>query len=98
MTRKFKLIKEYPGSTELGTIAENSRGYYISIPHGYIFAINHNPEKYPEFWEEVTGMDEKLFSIQDFKEVFTKSYYQSQWDKLILPKLKEKLNEIKTQK
>jgi len=48
---KFKLIKTYPGSPELGEIEEVSEIFYHCKygSHGrYLYDIN----KYPEFWEK----------------------------------------------
>lgn len=63
MMRKYKLIKEYPGSPELGQIASPYRGSENSIVH---YVVEHKKkdcdylairQKYiennPEYWEEV---------------------------------------------
>jgi hypothetical protein len=55
VTRKFKLIKIYPGSRELGTIVTNENTfaeYYLA---------------YPEFWEEVIELP-RDFEILSFKD------------------------------
>ena len=52
--KKYKLIKEYPGSPELGTIAQPND----LIQHDFF-------ETYPEFWEEVI---ENSFEILSFKQ------------------------------
>lgn len=50
--RKFKLIKEYPGSPKLGTevsnIGNNINEYYYNG-----LWVGSYPDKYPEFWEEI---------------------------------------------
>lgn len=48
---KFKLIKIYPGSPELGTIVETNNPRINFINGGYVYDIDRNPE----FWQEVTG-------------------------------------------
>lgn len=52
--KKYKLIKEYPGSPELETIiieaADIKNKYFIK--RNDIWYIN-SPENYPEFWEEI---------------------------------------------
>jgi hypothetical protein len=54
--KKFKLIKEYPGSpkisTEIFPLSHKDGGYrWVSIIGGS--SVNCNPEAYPEFWQEV---------------------------------------------
>ena len=51
--KKYKLIKEYPGSTELGTIKTTQN---VSIEG-----------EYPEFWEEVIEKDYEILSMCDYK-------------------------------
>lgn len=67
--KKFRLIREYPGSPKLGTIVMNG-----------IIGVNKNnsnllfdgsrrlrdielPHKYPEFWEEVVEKDYEILSL-----------------------------------
>jgi hypothetical protein len=65
----YKLIKEYPGSPEVGTIAENSNGsikytqldgsrYTESSSSGNIFV--QRIESHPEFWEEEIEKDYEI--------------------------------------
>jgi len=72
---KFKLIREYPGSPKIGTIAtyRNNHGDYIPddpyhqpIPHTKV-------EFYPEFWEEIIEypIGTKVFNSQT-KTTYTK--------------------------
>lgn len=56
--RKFKLIKEYPGSPKLGSVVEESdsfSGYKFEDIENSIFFIT--PKRYvennPEYWEEI---------------------------------------------
>lgn len=63
MSKKYKLIKEYPGSPELGQIVapktcvneEDTNNYYWE---GSWF----NPKSFPEFWEEVKELEYELLS------------------------------------
>jgi hypothetical protein len=66
--RKFKLIKEYPGSREVGTIVEkcsftgsgvigNNKLYTNKKGFGV-----ESPENYPEYWEEVIEKDYEIIS------------------------------------
>lgn len=55
---KFKLIKEYPGSPELGSVCEPN-GFGVIAPQ----FSKHEVEKYKEFWQEV---DENAFGIKSF--------------------------------
>ena len=53
---KYELIKTYPGSPKLNTI----------INFGDIDCdFTHNPENYPEFWEEVVEKDYEILSYSD---------------------------------
>ena len=74
----YKLIKEYPGSPELGTVVENSQGsikytepsgkqYTESSSSGNIFKTN--IEAHPEYWEKQTF--EILQYVQKDKLAFT---------------------------
>ena len=55
--RKYKLIKEYPGSPKLGTEIFNDeifKGHYYIYRNGIKTSLGTiEPYKYPEFWEEV---------------------------------------------
>lgn len=63
--KKYKLIKEYPGSPKLGTVINvlNEEGY-TSV------AVGHNiyPKRHPEFWEEVVEKDYEILSFTDKKD------------------------------
>lgn len=61
--KKYKLIKTYPGSPCFGAEiieAADIRGRYF-IKRSDIWFIN-NPEKYPEFWEEVIEKNYEILS------------------------------------
>jgi hypothetical protein len=69
MKKKFRLIKTYPGSPELGTIALD-----IGIRWNLLKPESHacysfksynefNPQQYPEFWEEVIEKDYEIVSL-----------------------------------
>ena len=62
--RKFKLIKEYPGSPELDTIeeVEDNFGHKMMGTCGrYLYNISTSPE----FWEEVVEKDYEILSFTD---------------------------------
>lgn len=56
--KKYRLIKEYPGSPELGTVCEPN-GFGIIAPQFSIYEV----EKYKEFWEEFLDYG---FVVQSF--------------------------------
>ena len=58
--KKYKLIKEYPGSPKLGFI--NGEG---SFTYGV-----HIVEKYPEFWEEIVEKDYEILKIRVISEKY----------------------------
>ena len=58
--KKYKLIKEYPGSPKLGYIVIESNNKYGNIT---INVIVQDPQLYPEFWEEVIEKDYEILSI-----------------------------------
>ena len=57
MMRKYKLIKEYPGSPELGTICEerNRNGSFCYYFEGEknLGILKNQVENQPEYWQEV---------------------------------------------
>lgn len=62
--RKFKLIKEYPGSPELDTIeeVEDNFGHKMMGTCGrYLYNISTSPE----FWQEVIEKDYEILSFTD---------------------------------
>ena len=62
--KKYKLIKEYPGSPEIGrTVTPKSSSDNFCYWEGSWF----DPEKHPEFWEEIK---EPLFITADGISVF----------------------------
>jgi len=53
---KYKLIKEYPGSPELGTIVEkepSSKSYFYRSGNKNLCILNNHVEDNPEYWEKV---------------------------------------------
>jgi hypothetical protein len=64
--KKYKLIKEYPGSPKLNSEVINKNPkhpnwYYLHIA---CMSIIDNPENYPEFWEEVVEKDYEIISFK----------------------------------
>jgi len=55
--KKYKLIKEYPGSPELGTVCEEreerSSFCYFHKEEQYLGILKYHVENQPEYWEEV---------------------------------------------
>jgi len=62
--RKFKLVKCYPGSPELGTIHSDEiikwMGYNVSMGMGHRFYEEHH-----EFWEEITNIYYLVFTKEE---------------------------------
>ncbi len=78
---KYKLIKEYPGSPKLGTIAEriskikSNTSYYYGEGEKRYCIYDHHVEDNPEYWEKFNeylwyAVFEKPY-IQDDKEYFS---------------------------
>ena len=76
---KYKLIKEYPGSPELGTEVEkrlqSETSYFFRSDDKRIHVLNSHVENNPEYWEKV---NENLWwvvfinnHVQDGKEYFS---------------------------
>lgn len=69
---KYKLIKKYPGSPELGTIAEKGMGIKFTHPNGKVTGACYSGEynfktliqDNPEFWEEVIEKDYEILSLR----------------------------------
>lgn len=55
--KKYKLIKIYPGSPKLGTIAEGIYGGESYSYNEYSNVSKGSIEDYPEYWEEVIEKD-----------------------------------------
>ena len=51
--KKYKLIKIYPGSPKLGTIAEGIYGGESYTYNEYSSVSRGSIEDYPEYWEEL---------------------------------------------
>lgn len=72
--KKYKLIKEYPGSPKLGFIIEFTKTGYLYKPGLSInenILKNKNFEDYPEFWQEVIEKDYEILqfrSLESFKQ------------------------------
>lgn len=68
MSKKFKLIKKYPGSPELGSIVSKHSAHTYIMFDGIYPA--HSIENHPEFWEEIIKPTYKILSfrsLQSFK-------------------------------
>jgi len=69
--RTYKLIKEYPGSPELGFIAKQSLDGHYTYPSGQ-FILREIVENTPEFWERVIplGISEDGYPIYEGDVIF----------------------------
>lgn len=73
-TKKYRLIREYPGSPKIGDIINTSKNFKGESLY-YDKEVCFKPSDYPEFWEEVKdtttivsvkrGSDNMLFKIGD---------------------------------
>jgi len=71
--KKYKLIKSYPGSPEVGSIAYTSKNTLADAHYNYIigedgpFQCSWIPKKYvdnnPEYWEEILEKDYEILSF-----------------------------------
>ena len=83
--RKFKLIKEYPGSPKLETIVEVKHDGYIywnvnsneNNPTNYIH--NSSMEQYLEFWEEVIEKDYEILSYKTTSRAIWRKNNENYW-------------------
>ena len=72
---KYKLIKEYPGSPELGTMVEgdNKCNFSYSRNSRQLCVLNSHVENNPEYWEKV---EENIWWVVFTKEdTIFESYY-----------------------
>lgn len=88
--KKYKLIKEYPGSPKLGTIIEwrvslggywaYKRSDYKSVPNWKSIQLT-KPKNHPEYWEEVVEKDfEILAFISPKNTIYTKGKNHDRFD------------------
>ena len=66
--KKYKLIKEYPGSPDLGTIVEKrekTQTYYYVYNDRKIGVLKEHVEDNPEYWEAIDFYQEYLVSLTD---------------------------------
>lgn len=70
--KKYKLIKEYPGSPKLGTIVQKEFYFYKNRETNDIFGIlKYHVEDNPEYWEEVI---ENKFMVSTRNAAFYNAY------------------------
>lgn len=65
--KKYKLIKEYPGSPELGYILKPTIHTEFETKEYILYNQILTPINYPEFWQEVIEKDYKILSLQNVK-------------------------------
>lgn len=69
---KYRLIKKYPGSPELGTIASRGMGIQFEHPNGDVDGFISSKgkdfesliENQPEFWEKIVEKDYQILSFK----------------------------------
>ena len=62
--RKYKLIKDYPGSPELNSIIIVEKNKTVTIDMNNIGTLIHmNPFNYPEYWKEIIEKDYEILSF-----------------------------------
>lgn len=61
--KKYKLIKEYPGSPKLGTEVSKPHEFYCASGIPSIAA--HKIENYPDFWEEIVEKEYEIIAIKN---------------------------------
>lgn len=72
MKKKYKLIKEYPGSPKKGSIAtvDESNDFVQSYTVGdFTYEFSTNLKAYPEFWEEVEEKKYEILSVLGIEKV-----------------------------
>lgn len=68
---KYKLIKEYPGSPELGTEVEKdkiSKSYFYRCVDKMRVVLNDHVENNPEYWKEINEYLWYVVSTRDYQE------------------------------
>ena len=68
--KKYKLVKCFPGSPPIGTVAAKTHLGYSTGGYGVLFV--EDVENYPEFWELIK---EPLFITEDRVEIFNGDNY-----------------------
>lgn len=71
--KKYKLIKEYPGSPEINTILEQrAENVFYCSNNSNFFRHKNELENYPEFWELVVEKDYEILSFKTNHNIYTK--------------------------
>ena len=72
--KKFKLIREYPGSPKLGTELTPKTDMHVTNTNNYYWEGSwFNPSDFPEFWEEVVAPDYEVTQVLYATEIRTLS-------------------------
>jgi hypothetical protein len=70
--KKFKLIREYPGSPKLGTELTPKTDMHVTNTNNYYWEGSwFNPSDFPEFWEEVVVPDYEVYQVSYATEIRT---------------------------
>lgn len=74
--KKYKLIKEYPGSRKIGFIIKPHLTLDPSPGDYYDQGSWFDPSQFPEFWEEVVQKDYEILSFKEIQsgEIYTDCY------------------------
>jgi hypothetical protein len=75
--KKYKLIKEYPGSPKLGVTADKKDVCDFWYINDGFNNIGKNIDQFPEFWEEVVEKDYEILSLIE-KGGFTGWYFDKE--------------------
>lgn len=63
--KRYKLIKKYPGSLDIGTVVEFNENQQINQHSGYWYGKNINDIlNYSEFWQEIVEKDYEILSYK----------------------------------
>src|SRR5690554_864894 len=71
--KKYRLIKEYPGSPELGSILTYGRirgDYAYNNDNLNVFRHKNEIENHPEFWEEIIEKDYEILSYKYNNDIY----------------------------
>lgn len=74
MKKKYKLIKEYPGSLKLGYIIEQINNGKNSEDNYYTNCNWVIPSKFPEFWEEIIEKEYEILKFSDGFNIYCKMF------------------------
>lgn len=81
MNKRYKLIKEYPGSPSLNNIVEYKRNYYAGIEEWKNIRVAHSHvESNPEYWQLIGEESEMVKLLRKYFAETPKEQIQADWD------------------